>query len=169
MAGRPKKPKQEILEPKKVLTKRGTLVTMGPEFQRNKWQKGQSGNPKGSSQLDSRIRAICQKMTVPGAVKLGSLAMDQPFDERGNLLEPGTKAYEESGYVPHRDERVSVAALGMLFDRAWGKPKAEEFEEPERPRPNLKLLSEKDKKTLYKLVLSMLPDGTREEYEEDDE
>ncbi|MDE2107329.1 MAG: hypothetical protein KGL39_59585 [Patescibacteria group bacterium] len=135
------------------------------------FKPGQSGNPSGKPKtkpLEAEIRRMAQRMTPEIMHKLGEIALDEALDYHGNRLKrakPGRPRLEEM-YQPHHDVRAQIAAASIVLDRAWGKPKEEEVEELQVPKPNVRALNDKQREQLRKLVRYML---NRSEPEDDGE
>jgi hypothetical protein len=64
------------------------------------WQPGHSGNPSGKGGLYHEMQRLAREFTPRATEILRDIAND-----------------------PGEDSRNRIVAIGMLFDRAWGKPK----------------------------------------------
>ena len=73
---------------------------MPPALAANRWRPGQSGNPGGKGGTYYEMMRLARQFT-PQATKI--------------LIDIASGPSEEA--------RSRIVAIGMLFDRAWGKPK----------------------------------------------
>ena len=103
------------------------------------WRPGISGNPSGSSKMQRELVAFCRAKSIEGYEQVIDIASD-----------------------PENDPRVRVVAWGMVFDRAWGKPKEQKDDDKDRPAPDFSRLSAKQLAQL-KAITAILKGGTEGE------
>lgn len=118
----------EILPPSTSLTAgKGQGRKMPPIETR--FQPGQSGNPGGKTQTEAEIRRLAQGMSVDALKRIQTIAMETD------------------------DERAALVGLGMILDRAFGKPKEiPPSQDDQAGPPDLSSLAGGDLAALRKIV-----------------
>jgi hypothetical protein len=74
------------------------------------WKRGQAPNPTGKGGLYHKMRRLAREFTPRATEILRGIADD-----------------------PNEDSRNRIVAVGMLYDRAWGKPK--DYDPATEPEP----------------------------------
>ena len=76
------------------------MTALPPALRARQWEPGESGNPSGKEGLYHEVQRLAREFTPRATEILRDIAND-----------------------PSEDSRNRIVAIGMLYDRAWGKPK----------------------------------------------
>lgn len=117
----------EVLPPEKPAERFSKLP---PALVQRMFKPGQSGNPGGRSKLELEVRAMARQASPEIMAKLIETALTTD------------------------DDRVFVVAAEKILERAYGKPKESVpgDEAPEKDRPDIGKLNDKQRAQLKKLM-----------------